>query len=57
MTTQDKWYAGAGICLFGGFIMVATHDYINNISVSNTVSVLGYIIGLAGTVFCFFKAK
>ena len=50
MTTQNKWWALAGICLFGGFSMVAFHDQINNIAVSNAVSAIGYVIVLAGTV-------
>ena len=50
MKTQNIFWALAAICLFGGFTMVAQHDTIDNIAVSNAVSVLGYIIGIAGTI-------
>ena len=50
MKTQNIWWAAAGICLFGGFIMVALHDKINNIAVGNAVSAIGYVIGIAGTI-------
>ena len=56
MKIQNIWWALAGICLFGGFLMVAFHDHINNIALSNAVSAAGYIIALAGTVGCIYKA-
>ena len=51
-TKQNIWWTLAGICLFGGFLMVAEHDYINNIATSNAVSAAGYIIGIVGTIGC-----
>ena len=50
MKTQNIWWAAAITCLFAGFSMVAFHDHIDNISLSNAVSTMGYVIGLAGTV-------
>ena len=52
MKAQNIWWALAGICLFGGFLMVAFHDQINSIPLSNAVSAAGYVIALAGTVGC-----
>ena len=52
MKAQNIWWAGAVICLFGGFLMVAQHDTIDSIALGNAVSVMGYIIALAGTVGC-----
>ena len=57
MNKQNLWWALAGICLFGGFLAVAEHDYINNIALSNAVSALGYIIGLVGTVGCLYMVN
>ena len=50
MKSQNFWWALAVFCLFGGFLAVAEHDYINNIPVSNAVSAIGYVVGIAGTV-------
>ena len=57
MKSQNFWWTLAGICLFGGFAMVAQHDTIDNIAVSNAVSAAGYIIGLAGTVGCLYMVN
>ena len=56
MKVQNRWWALAIFCLFAGFSMVGFHDQINNIPLSNTVSVIGYVIGLAGTVGSAYKA-
>ena len=55
-TKQNLWWALAVVCLFGGFLMVSQHDTIDNIPLSNAVSAIGYVIGLAGTVGAVYKA-
>ena len=57
MKNQNIWWVLAAICLFGGFLAVAEHDYIKDISTSNFVSAAGYIIGIAGTIGCLFMVN
>lgn len=54
---QNIFWALAVVCLFGGFFAVAEHDYINDIPTSNAVSVIGYIVGILGTVSCLYMVS
>lgn len=56
-TVQNIFWALAVVCLFGGFMAVAEHDYIKDIPTSNAVSAAGYIIGLVGTAFCLYMVN